>query len=217
MLSDDKIPQSLVNLVGNLYRFIAGAFGQDLRRPMTVNFCPYFWAVFFTFVVPAGLPFVLLGWTLRLTLGKGRGAAVMNVLGNAVSALFKSAAGKWIGIIVLLSVLGLISWILFKNGKLIRFLITFGAGLGAIIGSTVLLAATLATAEKIQKRMRSKRMPTLAIKRKLNKLLQIGRTIFWPIKVIAFFFLMIAVAVDWAIVQPLTKGYKAACPLVTFE
>ena len=81
MDSSGKVPQFFVNFIGTLYRSIAWAFGKDLPHPLgNRNFCPYFWAVFFTFFVPAGLLPVAVGWALRFTLGKGRGGAITRAL-----------------------------------------------------------------------------------------------------------------------------------------
>ncbi len=62
------VPNLVVGVTSMLYRFVMGAFGKSFPHPLRTNFCVPFWTTLFG--VTVFLPFVLLGWLLRLLFGK---------------------------------------------------------------------------------------------------------------------------------------------------
>lgn len=201
MSSGDKIPQPFINLIGTLYRFIAGAFGQDLPSPLeNRNFCPYFWAVFFgIFPIPIGLPVILLGWGIRLTLGKGRGRAIMNGIGDGVTYPLRSLFGRKLTIISSIVAFGLVVWIFWEVGFLLTLVIIIGIEVGILIA----LFALFVVGSMIWDTY-----PTL-----IATLGKMTWTVLWPvrkpIRLIFYFFYIPYLA---------TKlFYKKSCPIVSFQ
>ena len=99
-----------------LYRFVVGAFGVEKPHPYPTNFCPALWAVCVGMTI--GLPVVLLGWLVRLTLGRGRaqrlGEACSSAL-NALSPSVKHALRIALVVIYFLGVWALTSWSAFDK------------------------------------------------------------------------------------------------------
>ena len=75
------IPRWIVFLIGIMYRFVAGGFGISFPHPYRAKICLRFWLVALPGCTVA-LPLVLLGWIIRLTLGKGRAESFFERIGE---------------------------------------------------------------------------------------------------------------------------------------
>lgn len=233
MASSGKIPQFFVNFIGTLYRSIAWAFGKDLPRPLgSRNFCPYFWAVFFTFLVPIGLLPVLIGWTLRLALGKGRGGAIARKLKKPLviavnTVLIMIVAAVVVGFLVLTGI-----WI-YEHGIIAGLFVVLKtiAEVAAFLIFCILVALFVSLVCKPLFRWVARKfhradvelVATTNEKPKahsaLKRITKVGGPLFF---VLAFFFRVVLSVVyafwlaalqGWGLAY---KGYKTSCPIAAF-
>jgi hypothetical protein len=139
------VPYWMVVLIGAMYRFVVGGFGVSLPHPYKAKICPRFWLL----ALPGctvGLPIVLIGWAIRLTLGEGRAERFFDWVGDVLYTPQAKVLGKvFLGIMITAAVGALlfaIGYLLYKYGwwQVAWVAMVVAGGIAVLIGVLVCIA-----------------------------------------------------------------------------
>ena len=217
-----QIPSWIINAVGVGYRFVAGAFGVDLPHPWRAGLCGPFWGT--VIGCTAGIPFVLLGWIIRLLFGKGRALAFTNTLGGACNAFSRTRTwwfltGALKSILIGVPVAFLFGGILSGFGMLLLIGALVIAGPLAVI--MILFVVLSAVDEKLYERSLKKAHTekTQGPPRSIPFLNGLWNLVRWCAAVI-FWIPKHALLVIWQVLVFAGSGiialYRRACPIAEF-
>lgn len=224
------VPYWMVVLIGVMYRFVVGGFGISLPHPYKAKICPRFWLV----ALPGctlGLPIVLLGWAIRLTLGKGRAERFFDWLEDVLSTPQAKVLGKvllWVMTIAAIgAVLFGIGYFIYKYGwwQVTWRILVVAGGVVAVIG---LLVCITLVSDKLRAwnatRPKREKKPVENKKEKLSLRVLASKN-FWAVPktiliVVTWLPRMMLIVWPWQVLEFVGlifyAGYKKFCPAVEF-
>ena len=204
MTQTHQVPRWIVLFIGAMYRFVVGGFGIDLPHPYTAKLCPRLWLVVLPGVTIA-LPLVLLGWVIRLTLGKGRAERFFIRVGSIEFPKWTKLVLYGLFVVSLFCLLGVLIYLYGWWPVIWRLIVIIGvtiAYLGSIVGFFVLVEQS---SEKTKERRRARED---AQEKKPSLFRKILRVALWPLKMLG--------QVLWFVGFILYSIYKKFCPIVEF-
>ena len=197
------IPRWIVFLIGIMYRFVAGGFGISFPHPYRAKICLRFWLVALPGCTVA-LPLVLLGWIIRLTLGKGRAESFFERIGEIKVPRWL----QWVLFVLLIALVLLVLGLLVYNFGWWAVVGRILAIIGTVVAYIAIVSVIMHFSHKM--RMRERRRP-LEEKRPnafVAPVKKACRGVVWPFRIIW--------QIIWLPGFILYSIYKKFCPIVEF-